>query len=108
MDGNLVTGDASPDVFPEAETHLAVQFAEAVGMATQAQRQDRHAKWVGGVDPGLAEGEKFVEGQADFGRKTAEIFAHHFARKRIVSGRHRSVGGENIGRSGNLEGGVKT
>src|SRR5438874_5831805 len=106
-DGNFVRGDAGPDVFPKAATHFAVQFADAVGMAAQAQGQDRHAKWIGGVDSGLAEGEKFVEGQADFGRETAEIFAHHFARERIVSGRHRSVGGENIGRSGNLEGRVK-
>ncbi len=106
--GHFVRRNAGPDVFPEAATHFAVQFADAVGMPAQAQRQNRHAKWVGGVDPGLAEGEKFVERKADFGRKTAEIFAHHFARERIVSGRHRSVGSENIGRSGNLEGGVKT
>src|SRR5205823_4792383 len=106
-DGNFVRGDAGPDVFPEAATDFAVQFADAVGMPAQAQGQDRHAKWVGGVDPGLAEREKFVEGQADFGGETAEIFAHHFARERIVSGWHRSVGGENIGRNGNLEGRIK-
>src|SRR5436189_5669417 len=105
--GHFVRRNAGPNVFPQATTDFAVQFADAVGMQAQAQRQDRHAKWVGGVDPGMAEGEKFVERQADFGRETAEIFAHHFARERIVAGRHRSVGGEDISRSGNLEGRVK-
>ena len=71
------------------------------------KRQDRHAKRIGGVDPGLAEGEKFVEGQTEFGGEAAEIFAHHFARERIVARRHRRVGGENIGGRCDLKGGVK-
>src|SRR5438309_278121 len=36
-------------------------------MPAQAQGQDRHAKRIGGVDPGLTEREKFVEGQTDIG-----------------------------------------
>src|SRR5947207_12869921 len=105
--GHFVRRNAGPNVFPQAATDFAVQFADAVGMPAQAQRQDRHAKWVGGVDPGLAKGEKFVERQADFGRETAEIFAHHFARERIVAGRNRSVGCEDNSRRGSLEGRVK-
>src|SRR5437660_5287122 len=77
-------------------------------MPAQAQGQDRHAKRIGGVDPGLAEREKFVEGQTGFGGEAAEIFAHHFARERIVACRHRGVGGENIGGRCDLKGGVKT
>src|SRR6266446_4437084 len=77
-------------------------------MPAQAQGQDRHAKRIGGVDPGLAEGEKFVEGQTDLGGEAAEIFAHHFARERIVARRHWRVGGENVGGSCDLKGGVKT
>src|SRR5438045_4074772 len=77
-------------------------------MPTQAQGQDRHTKRIGGVDPGLAEGEKFVKGQTDFGGETAEIFAHHFARERIVARRHWRVGGKNIGGRCDLKGGVKT
>ena len=77
-------------------------------MPAQTQGQDRHAKRIGGVDPGLAEGEKFVEWQTDFGGEAAEIFAHHFARERIVARRHRRVGGENIGGRCDLKGGVKT
>src|SRR5205085_5850570 len=77
-------------------------------MPAQAQGQDRHAKRIGGVDPGLAEREKFVKGQTDFGGEAAEIFAHHFARERIVACRHRRVSGENVGRRSDLKGGVKT
>src|SRR5947199_1465680 len=77
-------------------------------MPTQAQGQDRHAKRIGGVDPGLAEGEKFVKGQTNFGGEAAEIFAHHLARERIVARRHWRVGGKNIGGRCDLKGGVKT
>ena len=100
-------GHAGPDVFPQAATDFAVEFADAVGMPAQSQRQNRHAKWIGGVETGLAEGEKFVERQPDFGGETAEIFAHHFARERIVARRDRRVGGENIGRSGHLKCGIE-
>src|SRR5438128_8149104 len=77
-------------------------------MAAQAQGQDRHAKRIGGGEPGWDEREKFVEGQTDFGGEAAEIFAHHFARERIVACRHWRVGGKNIGGRCDLEGGVKT
>ena len=107
-DGHFVRRDAGPDIFPQTATDFAVRFADTIGMPAQAQGQDRHAKRVGGVDPGLAEREKFVEGQTDLGGEAAEIFAHHFARERIVACRHRRVSGENVGRRSDLKGGVKT
>ncbi len=69
-DRHFVRRHAGPDVFPKRATDFAVQFADAVGMPAHAQGQDRHAEWIGGVDPGLAEGEKFVERQTEFGGET--------------------------------------
>ena len=60
-DRDFVFGHARPNVFPQAATDFAVEFADAIGMPAQSQRQNRHAKWIGGVETGLAEGEKFVE-----------------------------------------------
>src|SRR5690349_20837153 len=106
-DRDLVFGHARPNIFPQPATDFAVELADPIGMSAQSQRQNCHAKWIGVVDAGLTEGEKFVERQSDFGGKTAEVFAHHVAWERIVTRRHRSMSGEDICRSGHLKGGIE-
>ena len=69
-DRHLVRGTPVQTSFHRRAADFAVQFADAVGMPAHAQGQDRHAERIGGVDPGLAEGEKFVERHAEFGGET--------------------------------------
>src|SRR6266446_2691556 len=40
-------------------------------------------------------------------KSSSKVIPHHLARERIVTGRHRCVSGEDIGRSDNLERGVE-
>ena len=64
--GTSCAGTPVQTSFQSAATDFAVQFADAVRVPAHPQRQDRHAKRIGGVDPRLAEGEKFVERQIRF------------------------------------------
>src|ERR1700730_13520312 len=72
-------------------------------MTAHSKRENCHAERVRTVDPGLAKGEKFVERNPELFGETAEIFAHHFARERIIAGGHRCVGSKNIRRGHDLK-----
>src|SRR5688572_4683676 len=77
-DRDLVAGHAGPDILPDRAAHFAMQFADAVGMATRAQSEDGHAKGIQRIDARLAEPEKLVERKAELRRKIAEVTLHHF------------------------------
>ena len=55
----------------------------------------------------LAEGEQFVERDAQLRGEIAEVTPHHFAREGVVARRHRRVRGEDIGRGDDLQRGIK-
>ena len=106
-DRNFVNRHAGPDIFPKRPAYLAVQFAHAVGVPAHAQRENCHVECIGRMDTRLPESKKFVEWNLQFPGKTAEIFSHRFARERIIASRHRCVRSENVGRSDNLQRGIK-
>ena len=54
-DRDLVHRHTCPDIFPKRSTDFAVQFAHAVGVPAQAQRENGHAERVVWIDPRLAE-----------------------------------------------------
>ena len=106
-DRDFVLGHARPYVFPQPAAHFAVEFAHAVGMTTQTQGENGHAKGIVRIYSRLTEGEEFVERNTELDCEISEIFSHHLARERIVSGRDWCVGGEYIGRGRHLHGSVE-
>src|SRR5688500_13672244 len=79
-DWHLMVGDVVPYIFPDRAAHLAMQFADAIGMAARAQSQDSHAKRFDWIDARLAEPEKLLERKAKLRREIAEVAFHHFPR----------------------------
>ena len=73
-----------------------MKFADAVCMATEAQRENGHAERIEAIDLRFSEPEKVVETNAEVVRVTREMADHHFAREGVVSGRDRGMRGENV------------
>ena len=105
--GTSYTGTPDHTSFQSTAADVAVQFADAIGVAAHPQRQDGHAEWIVRRDPRLSEGEEFVERDVQLLRKLAEIFLHHVPRERVVTRRDRSMCGKNIGRGDDLQRGIK-
>src|SRR5271157_3133664 len=103
-DGYFLNGNSRPDILPKASTHLAVKLAHAIGVAAYAERENGHTERVGNVDHRLPESEQIVETDPEIFRISGEMPNHHFAWKSVVSGRHGSVRGKNVGRGNHLEG----
>src|ERR1051326_5111319 len=76
-------------------------------MATRAQSENCHAEGIKRVQTCLAEPEELIERESKLGCEIAEVTLHHFARERVVSGRHRRVGCENIGGGDRREAQIK-
>ena len=68
-DRHFVHGHARPNIFPKRSAHFAVQFAHAVSVPAQAQRQDRHAEGIRRIDARLSEAKQFFERNLQFARK---------------------------------------
>ena len=96
-DRDFVLGYARPYILPQAATHFSVQFTHAIGMTTQPQGENSHAKWIVRIHPGLSEGGEFIKRNPELSCEISKIFSHHFTRERIVSRRDRCVSGEYIG-----------
>ena len=54
----------------------------------------------------FSEPEEIVETDPEIFRIPGEMADHHLARESVISGRHRSVSGKNVGRGNHLEGRV--
>ena len=52
---HFVDRDARPHIFPERPSHFAVQFAHAIRVPAETQRQDGHAKRIVRIQARVAE-----------------------------------------------------
>ena len=60
-DWHFVDRHTGPYIFPKRPGDFTMQFAHAVGVPAQPQRQNGHAEGIVRIDARLAEGEQFIE-----------------------------------------------
>src|ERR1700730_5200289 len=75
-------------------------------MATDPERENRHAERIRTLRGRFSQPEKIVKTDSEIVSVPREIADHHFTRERVVSGRYRSVRRKNVGRGNHLEGSV--
>src|SRR6516162_967549 len=80
-----------------------MKFAHSVCMPTDSKREDGHAKSIRRVDHGLSETKEIVEADPKIFRVPGEMACHHIAGKGIMSGRHRCMGGKDVGSCDDLQ-----
>src|ERR1700730_3084061 len=90
--------DPCPDILPQPSADLTVEFADAVSMTADPQCENGHAESIRSLRCRFSEPEEIVKADPEIVRVPREMADHHFARESVVSGRHRSVRCENVGR----------
>ncbi len=94
-DGHVLLGILGPDLGPHPARDLAVQAADPVVEAGQAQGQDRHAEMLGVVARVLPpQCQEDLPGQAEIRGVLLEISGHELRRKTVVAGGDRGMRGE--------------
>src|ERR1700737_1530826 len=93
---DLFDRHSSPDVRPKTFAYNAMKRADPVGVATGAQRENRHAKSVSGIGHRLAETEKIVLRDFEFVRVRRQVTKNHFAWECVISCRYRRVRREDV------------
>jgi hypothetical protein len=75
-------------------------------MAAGAQGQNRHAERIVRIHRGLTQAKKLIESDPKVARIIAEIPADHFPGKCVIASGNRGMGGKDIRRGDDLQGGV--
>ncbi|KAF5043775.1 hypothetical protein DSECCO2_498730 [anaerobic digester metagenome] len=107
-DGHVFLGVLGPDPGPHVARDLAVQAADAVVEARQAQGQHSHAEMLGVVAGVLAsQGQEDLPGQTEVRGVLLEVPGHELGRKAVVARGNRRVGREDRTLGHDLQSGLE-